>query len=142
MTKTQPQTDRTKSVTGSATYLKEIYNTNKVENIETNMDFVNGYDVFKNSKNITNNDNNKHNNNGDKKIVKCFKCFTCSPSKIGMSLNRPSRPSLPPNMKFVPPKPKFEPDNLVNNNNAIQERKNQSFSPETQSGQILFVYNS
>ena len=140
----QPQAAQIKSLSGNVTYLKEVYNTNLVENIYTNLDFENGYDVFKNSKSITNNDSNKLNNNGDKKIVKCFKCFTRSPSKIGMSLNRPSRPNLPPNMKFAPPRPKFEPSNHCNsnNNNAVREGKTQVFPSELQSGQILFVYNS
>lgn len=142
MNKMQPQAAQIKPLSANTSLLKEVYNTNQVENIATNLDFENGYDIFKNSKNITNNSNNKLNNNGEKKVVKCSKCFNQCPSKIGLTLSRPSRPTLPPNMKFAPPNSKFGPSNCCNNKNAIQEGKGQNSSPEMQSGQILFVYNS
>ncbi|KAK8860999.1 hypothetical protein M9Y10_012691 [Tritrichomonas musculus] len=142
MNQTQPQLDTAQTLEASNSYLKEAYSTKLVENIATNMDLQNGYVILKNLKNIPTNSNNKLNNNNEKKVVKYPRCFTRSPSNVGLSLSRPSRPSLPPNMKFTPPNQKLEQSNIRNNNNAIQEGKNQIFSSEMLSGQVLFVYNS
>ena len=141
MFEAQTQAEQTLPLQVNNIYLKEIYSTNRVENIATNLDYQNKF-VYKGLQSIpnnnSNNNNNKVNSNGEKKVVKYHRCFTRSPANIGHSLNRPSRPSLPPNMKFTPPNQKLEAsDNR--NNNTIQDGKKQILNPEMLSGQILFV---